>query len=62
MIANLETHDTFSHLDDLAGEISVHNKGMFDLGEHDVTGDLFELIERVDGDRVILNNDLVLTR
>ncbi len=61
-IANLEARDTLSHLDDLISKIAVHDEWIFDSREHHIASDLFEPIKRVDGDRTILDDHLVLTR
>jgi len=61
-VANLEARDALSHLDDLAGEIAAHDEGIFDPGKHYIAGGLFEPVERVDGDRAVLDDNFVLAR
>jgi predicted outer membrane lipoprotein len=61
-VTNLEARDTLPHLDDLAGEIATHNEGIFDPGEHQIAGTLFEPVKRVDGNGSILDHYLAYTR
>ena len=59
-VAHSETSDTCPDLDDLAREIRAEDERVFDPGKYEVADELFYPIEGVDGDRVVLDDDLVL--
>lgn len=59
-VARLETGDIFADLDHLAREIGAQDKGILDPAEN--ASDLDHPVEGVDGDCVVLDHDLVVTR
>jgi hypothetical protein len=61
-IAYTEARDGFPHLDDLACDITAEDEWVFDPGKHEIAEDLFQPIDRIDSNRVVLDDDLVVTR
>jgi hypothetical protein len=61
-IAYFETRNAGPDRNDLAGEITAEDEWVFDPGKQEVAGALFNPINGIDGDCVVLNDDLVLTR
>ena len=61
-VADLETGHGRADLDDLAGDVRSEDEGRLDPSVEDVAGQLEHPVEWVDGQGLVLDDDLILGR